>query len=167
MHASAQVPPGIIQHIHATHINWISLQPGGSNFFTNMITRIGVVIGIPIMEEDTRLVTISNYLCPEATVVRFSSAAFLWMLVSAPTSHTTPNCVLSPGMNKYIICIPLSVSAFPIHSLDNTITWHLCVLLLWPFPPGLEVLFSIIRHLRDKCKLSYFVLLYQPYQIQL
>ena len=77
VHSSAQVPPEIIEHIDATHVNLISLQPRVANFDRDMINCVGVGFGITIMEEDTRLTTLSNYLCPEATVARSSLATFL------------------------------------------------------------------------------------------
>ena len=122
---SSQVSPGIIEHINATHVNWVSLQPGVANFDRDIITHMGVGFGITILKEDTCLATLSNFLCPESTVARFSWATFLRMLASTPTSRTTPNYVLSPGVNKYITCLPFSHSG-----LDDTIFCHLSVSLL-------------------------------------
>lgn len=126
----AQLPPGIIQHINNTHINWISPQPGVANFARSIITRMGVGFDISILEEDPRLATLSNILCPEATVACSSSAIFLQMLASTPASRPTPNYVLSPGVNKNITCLPLSDSSFPINGFDTTILCHLKIPLL-------------------------------------
>lgn len=59
------------------HINWVFLQPGLANFARHMTTSMGVGFDITIVEENARLITLSNYLCPEITVVQSSSTTFL------------------------------------------------------------------------------------------
>ena len=157
VHSFTQVLPSIIEHIGAMHVILIS-STWSSQFARELITCIGVGFKISILEEDSRLVPLSDFPCPEATVGISLLATFFWMLASTPTSRTTANYILLPGVNKDITRLPLGDYTFPIHGLDVTIFSHLSVPLLQLFPSELEVLFNIICHLRDKGKLSYFAL---------
>ena len=76
-HTPTRTPQGIIELFNDTHINWISLLPGLEKNDRHMITHMGAGFDITIVEEDAGLATLSNYLCPEATVVQSSPTAFL------------------------------------------------------------------------------------------
>ena len=69
------------------------------------------------------------------------------------------NCVLSSGVNTNVARLSISNASFPVQGLDVTILHHLSVLLLRPFSPGLEISLRIINHLRNHCRMSYFILI--------
>ena len=90
-HTSTRIPQGIIELFNDTHINWVSLLPGLEKIDRHIITHIGAGFDITIVEEDARLATLSNYLCPEATVVQSLFTTFLQTLTFAPTSRMPIN----------------------------------------------------------------------------
>ena len=124
-----------------------------------MITRMGVGFQATIIEDDNRLATLSNSLCPDATVVHASSTAFLRMLSASPTLRIPPQLTLSSRVNMGIYRLPLSRAAFPIHGIDVTIFCHLSIPLMQSFPSELAVVLRIIRHLSDQRKLSSFIII--------
>ena len=121
---------------------------------------MGAEFEVTIIEDDTRLATLSHILCEEPTVVRASSTAFLIMLPVPPTSRLPSDYTLSRRVNNNIMCLPISSSVFPINGLDATVYSHLALPLRQPFPSEFALMLTIIHRLLDKRKLTYFVLFY-------
>ena len=109
----ARIPPKIVEYIEDTHINWVSLQPGVANFARSLIARMGAEFEVTIVEEDTRLATLSQVLCRDSTIVCASSTSFLKMLSTPSTSRSPSNYILSHSVNNDVMCLPLVAPLFP------------------------------------------------------